>query len=70
MKDTFAAIAKEEDLDLIVSKWETAFLAADVVLVDITEKLVEFYHPDEKVRTMLGGLKEHEPVKDALFLED
>ncbi|MBE0644361.1 MAG: hypothetical protein IH600_09805 [Bacteroidetes bacterium] len=70
LKDRLSVIANEEHLDMIVSRWETAFVASDVVLVDITGKLVEYYHPDEVVQKMLEGLKTVEPVKDALFLED
>jgi len=70
LQNSFTAIAEEENLDLIVSKWETAYLGEDVIQVDITEKLLEFYHPDEKVQHMLEGMKGVAPIKDALFLED
>jgi hypothetical protein len=70
LKVRLSVIAKEENLVMIVSKWETAYLTADVVLVDITEKLVDFYHPDENIRRMMEGVKNSEPVEDALFLED
>ncbi|MBN1448007.1 MAG: hypothetical protein JXA28_08750 [Bacteroidetes bacterium] len=70
LKESFAAIAAEQHLDLIVSKWETAYLSENVTLVDITPKLLEFYHPDDKVQTMLDGMNGVEPIKDALFIED
>lgn len=70
LKERLSAIAQEENLVMIVSKWETANLTADVVLVDITEKLVDLYHPDENIRRMKEGVKNSEPVEDALFFED
>ncbi len=70
LQPRLAAIAEAESLDIIVSKWETAFLGPRVTVVDITEKLVEQYHPDDAVRKMIDEMKKVEPVKDALFLED
>ncbi len=70
LQELLGEVADEDDLDLIVSKWETAFVSPEVTLIDITDKLVEYYKPDEKVRGMLREMKTIEPVKDALFIDD
>lgn len=70
LKERFESAATEEKLSIIVSKWEMPFKSPDVTLVDITDKLVEYYRPDENLRRMLDEVGKTEPVKDALFIED
>jgi hypothetical protein len=70
MQDKLAEVAKKENLNVIVSKWELAYSAPEAEIVDVTDLIVEVFHPDERVKKMIEEMKKVEPVKDALFIED
>jgi hypothetical protein len=70
VKDSVAALAARENVTLVLSKWELVYSAKNVELVDLTEKVVEFFHPNERVRSILKELPKHEPMKDAYLIQD
>ena len=70
VKDSIAALAARENVVLVISKWEVAFSEKNVELVDLTGKVVEFFQPNERVRSMLQELPNHEPVENAYLIED
>jgi len=70
VKDKIATLAKKEDLATIVSKWEVVYSGANVELVDITEKIVDFFEPNERMKQMTKEVLKSEPVKDAYLIED
>jgi len=70
IKDSLAALAARENVILVVSKWEVAYSEKNVELVDLTGKVVEFFQPNEKLRSMLLELPKHEPVEDAYLIQD
>jgi hypothetical protein len=70
VKDSVAALAARENVTLVVSKWEIAYSAKNVELVDLTEKVAEFFHPNERVRSILKEVPKHEPMKDAYLIQD
>ncbi len=70
VKDKIAVLAKNENLTTIVSKWEVVYSGADVKLVDITEKIVDLFEPNERMKQMTKEVLKSEPVKDAYLIED
>ncbi|MCX6150800.1 MAG: hypothetical protein NTX22_09770 [Ignavibacteriales bacterium] len=70
MKDKMAILVKNENLTAIVSKWELVYSGTDVELVDITEKIVDFFEPSEKIKSMMKEIMQSEPIKDAYLIED
>jgi hypothetical protein len=70
IKDKMAQLAKNENLSAIVSKWEMVFSGADIELVDITVKVVDFFEPNEKMKEMTKEVMQSEPIKDAYLIDD
>lgn len=70
MKDKVAEMAKKEKLNLIVSKWEVVYNSTNCELVDVTEKIVNFFEPNEKMKMMMKEMMKQEPMKDAYLIED
>lgn len=70
VKNKIAQLAKEENLSVVVSKWELVFSGDDVVPVDVTKKIVDFFEPSEKVKSIVEEVIKSEPVKDAYLIED
>jgi len=70
IKDKMAQLAKNENLTAIVSKWELVFSSADIELVDITVKVVDFFEPNEKMKEMTKEVMQSEPIKDAYLMDD
>ncbi len=62
IKEKFPAIAKENNLKLIVSKWEVMFADESLELVDITDQLTALFNPDEATRKIIESVKAMEPV--------
>ena len=70
VKDKMVQLAKDENLSAIVSKWELVFSGADVVTVEVTEKIVDFFEPNEKIKSMMKEIMGSEPIKDAYLIDD
>jgi len=70
IKDKMSLLAKEENLSAIVSKWELVFNSADIELVDITVKVVDFFEPNEEMKEMTKEVMQSEPIKDAYLIDD
>ena len=62
IKEKITAIAKENKLNMILSKWEITFTDGSVDLVDITDQLTAFYKPDEATKKIIENIKAMEPV--------
>jgi len=62
IKEKFPAIAKENKLNMILSKWEISFTDGSVDLVDITDQLTALYKPDEATKKIIENIKAMEPV--------
>lgn len=63
-------IVATEKLDLVVSKWELNYAGADVVTVDITEKIIAAIGVPEKMKNIAREMENHPPVEDAFLMED
>lgn len=70
VKEKLMQLAKDENLSTIVSKWELVYCGDDVVTVDVTEKIVDFFEPNEKMKLMTKEIMGLEPLKDAYLIED
>ena len=69
-KEILAQIAKSEKLIAIVSKWELNYSSDDVELVDITMKLLEALKAPDNVKKMYDEMKNQQPIKDAIYIND
>ena len=70
IKDKIGLLAKAENLDIIVSKYELNYSGSNSTVIDITEKLTNLFEPNERFKAMLPNLIKNEPVKDAYLDED
>jgi len=62
VKGKFPAIAKENNLKMILSKWEIMFANESIDLIDITDQLVAIFNPDEATSKIIDNIKSMEPV--------
>lgn len=62
LKEIFPAIADDNDVQMIMSKWEIMFADESIKLVDITDQLVEYFYPNEETRKILEQVKSIDPV--------
>ena len=62
IKEKISAIAKQNKLNMILSKWEITFTDGSVELVDITDQLTALYNPDEATKKIIDNIKAMEPV--------
>jgi len=70
VKDSIAALAEREHVLLVVSKWEVVYNAKNVELVDLTEKITEFFRPNDKVKGWLKELSKQDPIENAYLIQD
>jgi hypothetical protein len=70
VKDKLTQLANDENLSAIVSKWEISFSNNNVELIDITEKIVHFFDPNDQMKGMVKEIMQTEVVKDAYLIED
>ena len=55
-------IAKQADVDLIVSKWNIVYQRSGVEFIDVTDVMVKLFNPDEQMLEMLEQIKKQNPV--------
>lgn len=67
--DKLPQIARDADVDIIVSKWQIDYQIKDAEFVDITDALVALYHPNEKVLKTIESIKPIEPVSEDEILK-
>jgi len=70
IKDKIGILAKSENLDIIVSKYELNYSGSNSIVLDITEKLTNLFEPNKRFKMMLPDLMKTEPVKDAYLDEN
>ncbi len=68
--DQLQTIAEEDDLMVIVSRFEIPFKRDAVELIDITDKVVKLFKPGEEVWNIIKELRGSEPVRDAYLIKD
>jgi len=62
IQDELPDVAREAGVDVIVSKWQVVYQRPDVVLVDITDFIVQPFEPDEEVLATIREMKHVDPV--------
>lgn len=63
-------VAQRANVSMLVSKWETPFVAEGVEIVDVTGPLVMLFHPDEQTLKVIEQMKSTAPVPyDELSLD-
>jgi hypothetical protein len=62
MKDKLPALAKDNNVKLILSKWEIPFADETFEYVDITDQLVKFFNPDDATQKIIDEIKAMEPI--------
>lgn len=69
-KDKVSGVAKNEKVDIVVSKYELDYCPKDAELTDITLKLCEIFESTINLQQMYSEMKNVEPMKDAFLIED
>lgn len=68
-KDQLPELAKANEVDVIVSKWEFDYLAADAEVKDITDAIVALYNPGEKQLKWIEQMKNIAPMPEEEILK-
>ena len=62
IKGKLPEIAKQADVDVIVSKWNIAYQRPGVEFIDVTDVMVKLINPDEQALEIIEQLKKQDPV--------
>lgn len=62
IKDKFPTLAKDNDVKMILSKWEIPFADETFEYVDITDQLVKYFNPDDATIKTIDQIKAMEPI--------
>lgn len=62
IKNKLPQIARENNVSLIISKWEPAYTDRSLQLVDITMKLVNLFNPDEQTLKTITEMQKQQPI--------
>jgi hypothetical protein len=55
-------IAKQANVDLIVSKWNIVYQQTGIEFIDVTDIMVKLFNPDEQMLKMLEQVKMQNPI--------
>ena len=62
IKGKIPEIAKQAEIDVIVSKWDIVYQGSGVESIDVTDLMVKPFDPDEETLKMLKELQKQDPV--------
>jgi len=62
-------IAKQADVDLIVSKWNIVYQRSGVEFIDVNDVIVKLFNPEEQMMQMLEQIKQQTLLKRRLDFE-
>ncbi len=62
IKDQLPGIARQANVDLIVSKWDIAYQTPGTQTLDITLAIIKPIHPSEKTLRDIQELEKHQPI--------
>ena len=62
IEEKIPEIAKQADVDLIVSKWDIVYQRSGVEFIDVTDVMVKLFNPDEQMLEMLEQIKKQDPI--------
>ena len=55
-------IKKDAGVDILVSKWDTTVQTNGKVVIDVTMRLVDEFHPSERQRKSATEIQKHKPI--------
>ena len=55
-------IAKQANVDLIVSKWNIVYQQSGIEFIDVTDNIVKLFNPNEQMLQMLEQMKQQPPI--------
>ena len=61
IQDQLPAIAKQAEVDLILSKWDAVYLAPGSETIDVTDLILKPFNPDKKTLDIVEQLRKHTP---------
>jgi hypothetical protein len=62
IKGKFSEIAKQADVDVVVSKWDIVYQRSGVEFVDLTDLMVKPFDPDDKTLKIVKEIQKQDPV--------
>lgn len=62
IKDKLPTLAKDNNVKMILSKWEIPFADDSFEFIDITDQLVMFFNPDEQTKKIIDNIKTMDPI--------
>ena len=62
IKGKIPEIAKQADVDLIISKWNIVYQRSGIEFIDVTDVMVKLFNPDEQTLEIIEQLKKQDPV--------
>jgi Skp family chaperone for outer membrane proteins len=62
IKDKFPVLAKNNNVKMILSKWEIPFADDSFEYIDITDELVKIFNPDDATQKIIDNIKAMEPI--------
>jgi hypothetical protein len=62
IKDKLPALAKQENVSVIVSKWELTWTDSPVEVVDLTMKVAALFEPGSDFEKIAGEILKQEPI--------
>lgn len=64
IQDDLAVAAKAANVDVIVSKWDIAFQRQGATFVDVTDRIVKPFHPNEATLKVIHDIRKKQPVSE------
>ncbi len=62
IKGEIPEIAKQADVDVIVSKWDIVYQGSGIEFIDVTDLMVKQFDPSEETLKILEELQKQDPV--------
>jgi Skp family chaperone for outer membrane proteins len=67
IKEDLPEIAEKSRVDIIISKWDIEYKSPSAEVIDITNKIIEPFNPDEKTLEKISGLSKEPPISDEIL---
>jgi len=62
IKTKIPTIAKQANVDVIVSKWSIAYQQSEVKFIDVTEPMVLLFEPDKETLNITKEIQKQDPI--------
>ncbi|MDD5644445.1 MAG: hypothetical protein PHO00_03230 [bacterium] len=62
IKEKIPEIAKEANVDIIISKWTIAYQRSEIEFVDVTDLMVKLFNPDEETLKLVKEIQKQKPI--------